>query len=46
MFKRNPATTLALAAALGLAVTAPTVANEALTGAFGGGTAFISRRYM
>lgn len=36
MFKRNPATTLALAAAFGLAVTAPTVANEALTGAFGG----------
>ncbi len=36
MFKRNPATTLALAAAFGLAITAPTVANEALTGAFGG----------
>lgn len=36
MFKRNPAATLALAAAFGLAVTAPTVANEALTGAFGG----------
>ncbi|WP_040788888.1 hypothetical protein [Neomegalonema perideroedes] len=36
MFKRNPATTLALAAAFGLAAAAPTVANEALSGAFGG----------
>ncbi|MDD2867055.1 hypothetical protein [Neomegalonema sp.] len=36
MFKRNPATILALAAAFGLAAAAPTVANEALSGAFGG----------
>ncbi len=44
MFKRNPATTLALAAALGLAVTAPTVANEALTGAFGGASGITDLR--